>query len=295
MSIKYHSPLRYPGGKSKAVALFRDIVRINGLQGCVYVEPFAGGASVALGLLFEGDADRIIINDADPSIYSFWNACLYQIDDFCTLLNSTEINIETWLIQKEIYQKQRSLAMQGLPYDTLSLGFATFFLNRTNRSGILKGGMIGGHSQKGKYGIAARFNRAELESRLRNVSAHVDRIEIHCEEARFFLENHANDWPLNTLIYCDPPYVEKGKGLYMNYLNEQDHKVLAEVIKRIQDKHWVVTYDKHDLIAELYMDYPKKTLMLNYSVAHNHSSKSEEYIFFSSNLRIPNNVRLSNV
>ena len=47
MSIKYHSPLRYPGGKTKAVALFRDIVRINGLQGCVYVEPFAGGASIA--------------------------------------------------------------------------------------------------------------------------------------------------------------------------------------------------------------------------------------------------------
>lgn len=293
--MKFYSPLRYPGGKNKAIALFRDIIKVNEMQGCVYVEPFAGGASVALGLLIEGDAERIIINDADPSIFSFWYSCINYIDDFCELLHNIEVSTDEWLHQKDVYRQQRNLALQNEEYDILQLGFATFFLNRTNRSGILKGGIIGGHSQTSTYGIDARFNRHELELRLRRVATNAGRIELHCEDAKAFFETQSELWPNNTLIYCDPPYVEKGRGLYMNYFKEQDHRDLAKTILNIHDKAWVVTYDKHKLIAELYHDYLNKKLMLNYTAAHSRQDTSEEYIFFSNGLHIPDNERLADL
>jgi DNA adenine methylase len=294
--MKYYSPLRYPGGKNKAFTLFRDIIAINRLQGCVYVEPFAGGASVALGLLSEGDAERIVINDADPSIYSFWLSCLTRTDKLCELMGHTEINTEVWEQQKAIYYELRSRALRGEKYDITRLGFATFFLNRTNRSGILKGGIIGGRAQEGKYGIGARFNKKELEKRIRKVADLSDRIELHCEDAKTFLESNLAKWPHNTLIYCDPPYVQKGQGLYMNYFKEKDHKELSETILEIRDKRWIVTYDMDDLIKELYRDYLKKKLTLSYSAAHSQGgSKSGEYIFFSSGLSIPDNEMLTDL
>lgn len=293
--MKFYSPLRYPGGKNKAVALFRDIIEVNGMHGCVYVEPFAGGASVALGVLIEGDAERIIINDADPSIYSFWYACINHIDEFCDKLHQIEVNTEEWQRQKEVYKHLRKNALQGEDYDKIQLGFATFFLNRTNRSGILKGGVIGGHNQTGKYGIGVRFNRVELEQRLRKVASLSEKIELHCMDAKAFLETQSIKWPCNTLIYCDPPYVEKGRGLYMNFFREQDHRDLAKVILGIQNQAWVVTYDKHNLIAELYHNYLHKKLMLNYTAAHSRQEISEEYIFFSQGLQIPESVKLANL
>lgn len=294
--MRFYSPLRYPGGKNKAFALFRDIILANGLKNCVYVEPFAGGASVALGLLMEGNAERVIINDADLSIYSFWYSCLNNVGDFCDILEQTEVNIDTWHQQKEIYREQRVKALNGEEYDTLQLGFATFFLNRCNRSGILKGGIIGGHKQTGNYGITARFNKLDLLQRIKRIAAHSERIELHCEDAKSFLERNCNSWPASTLIYCDPPYVQKGRGLYMNYFKQEDHKALSETIRRIEGKRWIVTYDMDPLIVELYRDYLVKKLTLSYSASHNRSSnKSDEYIFFSPGLIIPENKRLSDL
>ena len=286
--MRYYSPLRYPGGKSKAIPLFRDIIDANGLRGCVYVEPFAGGASVALALLFEGYASKIVINDADPSIFAFWHSCLNHIDEFCRIMNETEITTGQWLVQRNIYREQRQLALSKQKFDMLSLGFATFYLNRTNRSGIIKGGIIGGYSQNSKYGIDARFNRVELEKRLRNVADCSDRIEVHSEDAKSFLQSRANDWPENTLIYCDPPYVVKGRNLYMNFFRQQDHRELADTITRIHGKYWVTTYDVNDLITDIYSRFRIKELTLSYS-AGKHTSNSKEYIIFSDNAIIPKN------
>ena len=289
--MKYYSPLRYPGGKNKATSLFHDIIDSNGLRNCVYVEPFAGGASVALDLLFEGYASRIVINDADPSIYAFWHSCLFHIDEFCHMMNTTDISTAQWQIQKDIYRELRKRALDGEDFDLMQLGFATFFLNRTNRSGILKGGVIGGYTQTGKYGIDARFNRKDLELRLRRVANFSNRIELHSEDAKQFLMVHSPEWPDNTLIYCDPPYVIRGKDLYMNYFKHQDHRDLADVIMHIMDKIWVTTYDVNDLISEIYQSKRIRKLILSYS-AGKHTSNSEEYIIFSDNLIIPENEKI---
>ena len=216
--MRFYSPLRYPGGKNRAIALFKDIIHLNNLQKCTYVEPFAGGASIALGLLIEGDVERIIINDADPSIYSFWISCLTKNEEFCELLINTKVTVDVWQQQKEIYQSLREDAIQGKEYDKMALGFATFFLNRTNRSGIIKGGVIGGHAQTGNYKIDARFNKQNLEERLKTIAKFADQVEVHCKDAKQFLLDNCNIWPTNTLIYCDPPYANTKK-----YESDFDH------------------------------------------------------------------------
>jgi DNA adenine methylase len=134
------SPLRYPGGKSKLTAYVLETMKLNGLEGAVYVEPFAGGCSIAWYLLLNGHARKVYINDLDPAIHAFWYCVLYKTDELCELIRTTSVTMDEWHKQREIYRKSTN--------DYLPLGFATFFLNRTNRSGIIKAGVIGGLEQK---------------------------------------------------------------------------------------------------------------------------------------------------
>jgi len=290
----FYSPLRYPGGKSKTAPLFAKIIDENNLRGCVYLEPFAGGASVALFLLIEGYASKIIINDADPSIFSFWHSILYKTNDFCKLLRDTPINIEQWRKQKDIYSKQRMLANNEEKFDCLSLGFATFFLNRTNRSGIIKGGLIGGLQQIGDYTMCARFNKTELEKRILNIAKYGHDIEVHCKDAKQFIKEQSTILPDNSIFYFDPPYVVKGRGLYMNYFNENDHRELADAISSINQQKFIVTYDKDPLIADIYSIFRMRNLHLSYS-AQVHTSKAQEFIIFSNNLLIPDSKLISKI
>lgn len=289
--MEYYSPLRYPGGKNKAVPLFKKVIDVNNLRGGVYVEPFAGGSSVALALLIDGYVKRVVINDADPSIYAFWFSCLNQNDLLCELINAVEISIEQRSLQKDIYQTQRNAALEGKNFDILKLGFSTFYLNRTNRSGILKGGVVGGVNQSGKYRIDARFHKEDLIRRIHQVGLLTDRIELHNQDAKQFLLNNHQKWPSNTLVYCDPPYVKKGKGLYMNFFTKENHKALSDTIFSLERLNWVITYDIDPLIADIYQNYRINKMALSYS-AQTHTSKAEEFIIFSDQLIIPEHPKI---
>jgi len=147
---KHASPLRYPGGKTGLSTFLSKLILENNICDYTYVEPYAGGAGAALKLLFENRVSSIIINDFDRAIYSFWKSAVFQSEKFIDKIESTEVTIEEWNNQKEIYLNKRS--------NQFDLGFATFYLNRTNRSGIIEGGPIGGIKQKGKWLINARWN-----------------------------------------------------------------------------------------------------------------------------------------
>ena len=150
--LKNYSPLRYPGGKSKLAPFVSLAIKKANLQNPVYIEPFAGGAGTALELLFNGIVDEIVINDYDKAIYSMWRAILTNTRKFIYFIENTPLNDVEWRKQKKIYTTQNKKY-------SIELGFATFYLNRTNRSGILSAGPIGGHNQTGNYLIDARFNK----------------------------------------------------------------------------------------------------------------------------------------
>lgn len=253
-------------------------------MGGTYVEPYVGGGSVALHLLFEGLVNRIVINDKDRSLYAFWFSVLNYTNELCCLIKETPISVDNWRIQKEIQNSKEDA-------DLLTLGFSTFYLNRTNRSGIIKGGVIGGVNQTGNYGIDARYNKDNLIKRIRKISQHSDRIELFNLDAVQLVKEQKQKLPENTLFYFDPPYCVKGKGLYMNYYSDDDHRDIKNEIALIDGQKWIVTYDHVPFIAELYESYRMVSFCLNYSAST--IAKGKEYMIFSNNINIPKHPLLS--
>lgn len=278
----FYSPLRYPGGKGKLADFIKKIMERNSLKGGYYVEPYAGGASVALSLLINDFASKIIINDFDKSIYAFWHSVIHDTDELCKMITDTKVNMSTWNEQKEI-QKQKKEA------PLLLLGFSTFFLNRTNRSGIIKAGVIGGNEQTGKYKIDARFNKTDLINRIQNIGKLESRIMLYNLDALEFIKEISKELPDKTLIYFDPPYYLKGKDLYVNHYKHEDHLLVSQMISGIKKHKWIVSYDNENEIRKLYTDNKKFTYSLNYSAVN--ATFGTEVMIYHDDLIIPKGAR----
>jgi DNA adenine methylase len=276
--MNLYSPLRYPGGKGKVADYFKQIFKENYLYDGIYVEPYAGGASVALSLLFNEYASKVIINDIDRSIFSFWHSVLHKTDELCKLIHDTPVTVLEWETQKQIQREKKQ-------HDHLKIGFSTFFLNRTNRSGILNAGIIGGRQQSGEWKINARYNKKELINRIERIAQYKDRIELHNCDAVQLVSILRQKLPKKSLIYFDPPYYVKGKDLYLNYYKDNDHKEIANEIRQVCDQKWIVTYDDVPQIRNLYTSYRNKTFKLSYS-AGSTNKVGQEIMIFSDNLFI---------
>lgn len=276
MSSSFITPLRYPGGKGRLAAWLTELIKHNGLEEGTYIEPYAGGAGAAMSLLLKGHVKNIVINDADPVIYAFWWATLNDTESLIKKIYDTQVSIKTW-------HEQRDIVREADTSQLLKLGFATFFLNRTNRSGIIKGGVIGGQAQAGKYKIDARYNKDKLTQRIRNIAMFKEHIEIHNMDAMDLITSKKIKKNENTLIYLDPPYYKKGAQLYTNYYRPEDHKKIAETVKKVETP-WLVTYDNCDEIKDLYKEEKKVEFLLHYST-HTTRPQAKELLFYK-NLHI---------
>lgn len=274
------SPLRYPGGKTQLYSYVKELLIHNHMQTYTYVEPFAGGAGLALKLLFNADVPRIIINDFDPAIYAMWYCCLNLPDELIALVKNAELSIKEWDVQKGIYDSPDT-------HSTLELGFSTLFLNRTNISGIVSGGVLGGRDQSGTWKMDVRFNKETLSRKIQEIYQHRNQILLYNFDASTFIDEITGQ--PSMFLNIDPPYVEKGAQLYRNYYETTDHQHLYEAIS--QSPHpWIVTYDVCDLVKTLYRDYRCSKLDVRYSA--NIKRNANEYIFFSNNLDLPNSISL---
>lgn len=272
------SPLRYPGGKGKVAGFVTSIIRQNDLSDGLYVEPYAGGAGVAWELLLTGVVRRIWINDISQPIYAFWDAVLNSTDALCSLIEETPVTLENWDAQKDIMR-----APDG--HENLALGFAMFFLNRTNRSGILNGGVIGGRAQTGEWKIDARYNKSELISRIVRIAAARNRVTLTRLDAVELLKERSGEWPSRTLVYLDPPYYVKGGQLYYNFYHHADHEVVAGQVRKLSRVHWLVSYDNAAPIRALYEGFSELTYSIGYSARKR--TVGEEVMYFSPSLSIP--------
>ena len=275
--MDFLSPLRYPGGKAKVANFFQKIIVENNLLDGVYIEPYVGGASGALSLLFNEYVSRIIINDKDRSIYAFWYSVLFDTENLCRLIHDTPITMNSWYQQKDIQKNKETVEL-------LDLGFSTFFMNRTNRSGILNAGVIGGNSQTGNYKIDARFKKDDLIRRIYRIAEYSGRISLYNEDAVLLTQQLIETLPEKSIFYFDPPYYVKGKGLYLNYYNDEDHRNIANMISQIINSKWIVTYDSVSFIMELYNNFRQQKFELNYSASN--SGKGQEVMIFSNNIKI---------
>ncbi|MDN7353321.1 DNA adenine methylase [Acetobacter senegalensis] len=273
-----YSPLRYPGGKGKLARFMKEVVRLNGLSDGRYVEPYAGGAAVAWELLLTGIVRRVAINDISVPVFAFWDSVLNSTDDLCRMIHNCPLSIEEWDKQKEIFKKIDQV-------DYLSLGFSFFFLNRTNRSGILNGGVIGGRKQTGTWKIDARFNRSDLIARIEKIASLRSRIELTNLDAVQFIKNNSDRFSRKTLLYIDPPYFEKGRFLYHDAYRSEDHAIVAESVTELENLNWIVSYDDVRPIHDLYAHSPWLQYTLNYSARN--ATRGREVMFFSQNLQVP--------
>lgn len=278
-----YSPLRYPGGKNRLTPFISLLIEKTNIKHPIYVEPFAGGAGVALNLLIDGVVDEIVINDYDKAIFSVWKAILSDSKRFIDFIETVPLTIDEWKKQKNIYLNSKKYSFE--------LATATFYLNRTNHSGILSAGPIGGYEQQGNFLMDARFNRARLAEKVLLISKHRSQIHLYNKDVRSFINNYLDKYIDNAFVYFDPPYFNKGKDLYKNYFTYKDHQEISQLVRQLNCP-WMVTYDNVDEIMDLYRDYTCKFFDLNYSVAN--KGKKSEIMFLNNDNLYPSNEELSN-
>lgn len=277
--LVHFTPLRYPGGKGKLAAYVKRLMKANHLLDGEYVEPFAGGAAIGLELLFHEYVSRIHINDLSRPVYAFWRSVLFHTDEFCRLVRDTPRTIDVWDVQKKVLISEAD-------HEDLELGFAMFFLNRTNRSGILNGGVIGGRDQTGRWKIDARYNTEELTFRIEAIAKMRARINLTQLDALKFLKSGIQRWPKKTLIYLDPPYYVKGRDLYYHFYKHNDHESISAFVQNnITTHRWIVSYDDTPEIRKLYETRRHATYGIGYSARE--TRQGTEVMFFCDGLEIP--------
>jgi len=274
------SPLRYPGGKTQLKNFVENTINLNNLEDTIYCEPFSGGFGIGLDLLLARKITRAIINDYDIAIFSIWYAVLNDTFGLVETIKKTPINMEEWKKQKEIYESKKNDKKYSL-----DLAFATLFLNRTNHSGIISGGPIGGIKQDSKYKLDCRFNKENIIKKIEDISKFKDSIELYNLEANELIDKVLFCKNSESLfIYFDPPYYKQGKNLYKNFFKHEDHVELEKSISILNQFHWIITYDFNDNIKEIYSNYPCNIFRIRYS-AKNYR-KEREYIFTNNKTKI---------
>jgi len=276
--MRYSTPLRYPGGKSKLANFIKLVLIKNKLLDGHYAEPYAGGAGIAFHLLLDSYVKHIHINDLNASVYAFWHSVVQDTENLCRLIRDTPVTIKSW-------KKQKSIQDDTKNHSTLEIGFSTFFLNRTNRSGIINGGIIGGKEQNSYWTLDARFNKQALISRIEKISNQKENITLYNQDAAQFIVKTIPSLPTKSLIYLDPPYYVKGRGLYQNYYGHNEHVAIAKLVSSKIKRYWIVSYDDAPEIRKMYTGYRKIGYKLSYSTAERY--KGSEIMFFCEDLIIP--------
>ncbi len=277
------SPLRYPGSKRRLAEYIKQTLKQNGCHPDIFIEPFAGGASVALKLLNEDIVKQIGLIELDPLVADFWKTVFFDTDWLVEQVKNIEITVEQWsLFKNSVYADRRERAL------------ACLFLNRTSFSGIIaRAGPIGGYQQNSQYKIDCRFPRDTLIQRIRQAGsfrkrvAFVWRISWKQGISRIRRKQELGKLPnSNLLFYFDPPFFEKANQLYNYYFNNRRHKLLRNYILTLED-NWILSYDSPERVLELYgNDLSSANIDMRYSTGRCSNRRNEQKEIILSNLQL---------
>jgi DNA adenine methylase len=281
----FKTPLRYPGGKQRLSPFINELLSANDINGH-YVEPYAGGAGVAMELLLSRKVDYVHLNDSYLGIYAFWHTIIHHHEKLCAKILSASLTVDEWKLRRGIVRRCDSS-------DLFELGYSIFYINRCNRSGMLSGGLIGGLDQTGNYKMDARFNRDDLVRRIEAIAIFSDRISLTNMDAEDYILNYIPNLPSNALVYLDPPYYNKASDLYLNSYKKEDHQELSKVIQEKIQHRWVLSYDGVNEILGLYNERRHFLYDLQYTAAKVY--KGKEVFIFGDTMKLPTECSMPNV
>lgn len=276
MNDRFLSPLRYPGGKARVAPYIASLIRAQSPRPSIYAEPFAGGAGAALRLLVDEQVSTILLNDLSPGIAAFWRCVFHDTEKFAHAIETAIVDLEHWEQARQVFQTPNE-------QDDFDLGFATFFLNRCNRSGILTARPIGGLQQTGKWKIDARFNRVDLAKRVRRLGQYRRRVKISQLDGREFMKS-LEHMGQEVFAYVDPPYIVQGEDLYLDSLSSEDHSLLADQLRNSPNA-WMLTYDVSERVTE---ELYSGLRMAKFDIAHTAQRQhiGSEIVVFSDSLNV---------
>ena len=242
------SPLRYPGAKRRLASYIAEALDKNNLKPDLFIEPFAGSASVSLTLLRLGKVKEIGIADRDPLVSSFWKVVFWDTQWLVDQVQNIEISVSQWKhFRNSDPNTEREKALKCI------------FLNRTSFSGIIApgSGPIGGLEQKSQYKIDCRFPRERIINRIRQAQELSDRVKfVWTTSWRYTLTKvtkmcNQDRLPKGTFYYFDPPFFEKADRLYTFWFNQNEHLRFRDAVKGLTAP-WIVSYDSVPKAKELY-------------------------------------------
>jgi DNA adenine methylase len=275
---KLRSPLRYPGSKSNLVDYLSVIIKEKVGAPCEIFEPYAGGASVSLGMLGQGLASKATLVERDPLLYAFWKCVKEETVGLCEKIQDTIVDLDTWQDFRK-YLSDDALDRWSL----LELGFAGLYFNRTNFSGILGAKPIGGMSQTSPYKIDCRFPKERIIEDITRIAEHKEQIEVCFGDAVDFMKDN-RELIEEGFVYVDPPYYLTGKKLYRYHYNLAQHSELAQFLDS-QSFPWVVSVDSCPEILSLYSNQKVVPIFLSYVIKK--SRRAEELLISNLQLRAP--------
>lgn len=242
------SPLRYPGAKRWMSGYIARSIQRNDLLPALFVEPFAGGASVALSQLSAGLIGNVILNDCDPLIASFWSTLFFDTEWLVRRVQNCEVTLDEWIRVKK-----------SNPQSTRGRAYKCLFLNRTSFSGVLTdaAGPIGGRAQESPYKVDCRFNKGTVIRRIQEAAqfrsrvAGVWNLPWHRAILRVLKLQCNSRLPDAVLFYLDPPFYNKASRLYRHYFNQAEHVRLRDFLSKFSHP-WILSYDASPHVLDLY-------------------------------------------
>ncbi len=266
------TPLRYPGGKATLINYVKKFLHSNEISVDYILEPYAGTASVSIGLLRDNILSHAYINNADQMVYAFWKTIIDNNNEFIEMVNSVDVTLDTWYEYKK-YVIDNPLTK----FNEKDVAMAFLFLNRTSFSGIIKAGPLGGKNQISKYGISSRFNKKKISDKIHFLNQFSDKINVSNQDGIGFMKDRAREYP-DVFIYVDPPYYKVGRLLYNAYFMQKQHEELASYLKSMEEQPWLLSYNNEEFILNLYSEKNSQEIYLDYHSGHYHP-KIKEYVF----------------
>jgi len=261
--VENKSPLRFPGGKSRACKILDEILKehfdISSFK--TIISPFFGGGSFEFYLQNKYFL-KIIANDKFKPLYNFWYSCKNNKSELCKELYKKidKIDKDEFKLCRQKINDNNKILDNSINY---------FILNRCSFSGSTLSGGFSLEASKKRFTISSvdRVNKLNLEN-----------FDIYNLDFKEFIKKYNSD---GNIFFLDPPYYLEKSNLYgkngdmhENFDHNELYKCLIETKKR-----FLLTYNNCDYIKNLYKDF--KIIETNWSYGMNKSKKSSEIVIIS--------------